>query len=280
MRKLIFIAILIALLPTHGVHAQVAGSNTKHFEKAGLSFDYPADWKLTDSSTADVQYIVLTPEGGTAQIAVIAQLGSEKDCDFQAASKKITNALMERIADQIQAPRPLETSAIKTLVGVAEIDGVELHGLANNRRVTSDVYSLRVNLRFVNLVYLRIDDDARTQAGWKSLRTTLKVATVLSAARAYPGTPGNPNILNGRALRLAHPDYPPIARLNHVSGLVVVQVTIDELGNVASANAISGHPLLQAFSVAAAKQSKFSPTKVCGETVRVTGLITYNFVPY
>jgi protein TonB len=58
----------------------------------------------------------------------------------------------------------------------------------------------------------------------------------------------------------------------------VVQVIIDEQGNVISAHAVEGHPLLQAVSVAAARQAKFSPTLLEGEPVKVTGVIKYNFV--
>jgi protein TonB len=59
---------------------------------------------------------------------------------------------------------------------------------------------------------------------------------------------------------------------------VVVQVVIDENGRVISAQAVSGHPLLQAVSVAAARNARFSPTKLSGQPVKVTGVITYNFV--
>jgi protein TonB len=59
---------------------------------------------------------------------------------------------------------------------------------------------------------------------------------------------------------------------------VVVQVLIDENGNVVSAHAVSGHPLLQAVAVGAARQAKFSPTKLSGQPVKVTGVIQYNFV--
>jgi protein TonB len=61
------------------------------------------------------------------------------------------------------------------------------------------------------------------------------------------------------------------------AGTVVVQVTVDENGNVISAHAVSGHPLLQAASVAAARGAKFSPTRLSGEPVKVNGVITYNF---
>jgi protein TonB len=58
-----------------------------------------------------------------------------------------------------------------------------------------------------------------------------------------------------------------------------VQVTIDESGNVISASAVSGHPLLRASAVDAARASKFSPTMLSGQAVKVTGVIVYNFVP-
>jgi len=85
-------------------------------------------------------------------------------------------------------------------------------------------------------------------------------------------------VLNGKAISLPKPAYPPIARQAHASGTVVVQVTIDENGSVISAHAVSGHPLLQAVAVAAARGARFSPTKLSGQPVKVTGVITYNFV--
>jgi protein TonB len=86
-------------------------------------------------------------------------------------------------------------------------------------------------------------------------------------------------VLNGKAISLPKPAYPPIARQAHASGQVVVQVTIDENGSVISARAVSGHPLLQAAAVAAAHGARFSPTKLSGQPVKVTGVITYNFMP-
>jgi len=85
-------------------------------------------------------------------------------------------------------------------------------------------------------------------------------------------------VLNGKAIHLAKPAYPAIARSAHAEGIVMVQVLIDENGDVVSAHAVSGHPLLQASAVAAARASKFSPTKLGGQPVKVSGVITYNFV--
>lgn len=93
-----------------------------------------------------------------------------------------------------------------------------------------------------------------------------------------PRAPISGGVLNGKAVRLVTPPYPAIARSAHASGSVQVQVLIDENGNVISAHAVSGHPLLQAAAVAAARASKFTPTKLSGQPVKVNGVIIYNFV--
>lgn len=85
-------------------------------------------------------------------------------------------------------------------------------------------------------------------------------------------------VINGIARSLPKPPYPPTAQAMHASGEVKVQVLIDEQGNVVSASAISGHPLLRAAAQAAAHQAKFTPTKLSEQAVKVTGVIIYNFV--
>lgn len=105
-----------------------------------------------------------------------------------------------------------------------------------------------------------------------------------SNAPSNSNTPSNiksvsGGVLNGKAINLVQPTYPPAAKAVRASGAVNVQVTIDEQGNVVSASAVSGHPLLRAAAEAAARESKFSPTILSGKVVKVTGIIVYNFVP-
>ena len=85
-------------------------------------------------------------------------------------------------------------------------------------------------------------------------------------------------VLNGKATSKPQPSYPPLAKAARAQGMVTVQVTVDETGSVTSASAVSGHPLLHAAAIAAAKQAKFSPTLLSGKPVKVSGLLTYNFV--
>lgn len=84
-------------------------------------------------------------------------------------------------------------------------------------------------------------------------------------------------VLNGRALQLPKPPYPQLAKNAGVSGVVTVQVLIDESGKVLSAQAISGHPLLRSAAAQAARQARFSPTILGEQPVKVSGVITYNF---
>jgi TonB family protein len=86
-------------------------------------------------------------------------------------------------------------------------------------------------------------------------------------------------VMNGKALALPKPSYPAAARAVRASGAVPVQVLIYEDGTVFSAEAVGGHPLLQAASVAAACSAKFTPVLLSGQPVKVSGIITYNFVP-
>ena len=82
----------------------------------------------------------------------------------------------------------------------------------------------------------------------------------------------------GNGVNLPMPRYPAIARAAHVSGTVEVQVIVDVDGKVIAAVAVSGHPLLRASSVQAARDSVFLPTKWEGRPVKVIGVIKYNFV--
>ncbi|HEX8922035.1 MAG TPA: energy transducer TonB [Pyrinomonadaceae bacterium] len=84
-------------------------------------------------------------------------------------------------------------------------------------------------------------------------------------------------VLNGKAVDLPKPGYPPAARSARASGIVTVEVVIDEKGKVIAAKATSGHTLLRQVAEQAAKEARFSPTLLSGQPVKVSGEINYNF---
>lgn len=92
--------------------------------------------------------------------------------------------------------------------------------------------------------------------------------------------PVQSGVVNEKAIKLVKPSYPPAARIGAPAlGTVNVQVLIDENGNVISAKAVSGDSLLHKAAEKAALKSKFNPTLLEGQPVKVNGIIVYIFVP-
>lgn len=86
------------------------------------------------------------------------------------------------------------------------------------------------------------------------------------------------SVITSKIITKPAPAYPVIAKQVGVQGAVTVEILIDEQGRVISAQATSGHPLLRAAAQQSAYQARFSPTTVSGQPVKVSGVITYNFV--
>ncbi len=89
--------------------------------------------------------------------------------------------------------------------------------------------------------------------------------------------PVSGGVLNGKAISLPAPVYPEFARRSRTGGLVEVEVVVDENGKVISARALAGPPSLRDVAVQAANKARFSPTKLSGQPVKITGKINYNF---
>jgi TonB family protein len=113
---------------------------------------------------------------------------------------------------------------------------------------------------------------------YRSIGSDVGGGTPLSSAGeddSEPKAQVSGGVLDGRAISKPAPQYPqePL----RVAGEVRVRVVIDETGRVISAKAVSGHPLLQAAAVAAARKAVFAPTLLSGKPVKVTGVLTYRF---
>ena len=100
-----------------------------------------------------------------------------------------------------------------------------------------------------------------------------------------PPTPGprpilkpiSGGVLNGTAISLPSPLYPDAARRSRMQGVVTVEVVLDETGKVISAKATDGPAMLRDAAVQAALKARFSPTKLSGQPVKVSGVINYKF---
>src|ERR1044072_1691144 len=103
-------------------------------------------------------------------------------------------------------------------------------------------------------------NEVQQQLAAAAKRGETVLATCIDAAGGDDGSEVLPaGFERGRAIKLAKPSYSSLARAAHVSGSVVVEVILDVDGKVIAAVAVSGHPLLQAGSVKAARDSEFTP---------------------
>ncbi|MDT4898287.1 MAG: periplasmic protein TonB [Acidobacteriota bacterium] len=161
------------------------------------------------------------------------------------ASKPITNAaqLASVAANKSAAPLPSGASLVKTNMGTSDSALRMLGNVASNSAV-------------------KIEDEPPP------------VAKAAPKPLLKPITGG---VLNGKALVLPKPGYPSAAKSARLSGIVVVEVVIDESGKVIAAKASSGHSLLRQAAVQAAQGARFSPTLLSGQPVKVSGEINYNF---
>ena len=61
------------------------------------------------------------------------------------------------------------------------------------------------------------------------------------------------------------PEYPVLAKLSHISGVVVIEAVIDAHGKVTGMRVISGHPLLVPSAMSAVSKRMYEPTVLDGE---------------
>jgi TonB family protein len=264
------------------VYAQSAGPERNFFSADGISFEYPAGYSVSDESTTEAQQFIITRKGSSVQLTIVAPRRVVLASELPTAAENLAEPIVKTVALTLGETNSSERTSIQTFVGSTQAEGVLLRSSGNRHR-TGEVIWLRLGSRLVAMAFVRSGmDEAVESELWETVRSSLKVAAPVIGSMvdraAKTGNSISGGVLNGKALALPKPDYPDIARAAHASGTVVVQVLIDEEGNVISAHAVSGHPLLQAASVAAARQAKFSPTFLEGDPVRVTGVIQYNFV--
>ncbi|MBX3293022.1 MAG: energy transducer TonB [Acidobacteria bacterium] len=83
--------------------------------------------------------------------------------------------------------------------------------------------------------------------------------------------------LTGYATSQTRPVYPPAARTVRATGVVRVELMVDENGDVAEIQSVSGPVILQAAAKDAVRKWRFRPFTRDGQPVRATGFVSFNF---
>jgi TonB family protein len=105
----------------------------------------------------------------------------------------------------------------------------------------------------------------------KKEETPVKTETVAT------NTPLSVGSLLEFAVQKPNPVYPPTARTLRQTGVVRLEVVIDEEGKVAEVQNLSGPALLQTAAKDAVKKWKFKPFMRDGQPVKATGFLSFNF---
>jgi TonB family protein len=129
-----------------------------------------------------------------------------------------------------------------------------------------------------------VDLDPTSETAKTNLKRLQDAQAVAAAAEAAKNAPPPPpefiylgNLTSANATRMITPVYSLVAQRSNVEGKVVVDVELDENGDVVSAKAMSGHQMLRASAEEAAKRSKFKPAMFNNRPIKAKGAIVYNF---
>ena len=86
------------------------------------------------------------------------------------------------------------------------------------------------------------------------------------------------NVMANKLLHRDEPEYPLVAKVAGVEGVVVLRVLIDKNGAMQEATVVQGHPALRAAAVESMKNWRWEPAKVDGKAVPARTMVTFNFV--
>jgi TonB family protein len=85
-------------------------------------------------------------------------------------------------------------------------------------------------------------------------------------------------VLRANVINKPSPVYPEKAKEEKIEGDVVVEITINEEGNVISTRTVTGNSMLAEAAETAAKDWIFKPTTLNDKPIKVTGAITFRFL--
>ena len=172
--RLIIVGITLSML----IGAALAQDpNVKHFDKDGLSFDYPANWQLSDQSTGQMQFIELTR--GDLVLRVRSPREWLKTPEKEAHARKLfQDQYVDGFATQFeQQGMSPKRSAITTTIAGANAEGTRLRVVMDRQPGGLDSYYLILSDRMVNLSILGSESDIKKVAPvWDLIRNSLKVA--------------------------------------------------------------------------------------------------------
>ena len=176
--KLLRWMILPATLLLIVIGATAQDPNVKHYDKDGLSFDYPANWQFSDQSTGQMQYVQMARDG-YAEIRIRTPREWLKTPEKEAAAKKlIQDQYVDSFASQIQqAGMSPKRSTGTTQISGADAQGDKVRAVMDGEAGGMDSYFNITSDRLVQMSIIGSEKEiAKSAAVWDMIRNSLKLA--------------------------------------------------------------------------------------------------------
>lgn len=176
--KLLRWVILPAALLLFVIGATAQDPNVKHYDKDGLSFDYPANWQFNDSSTGQMQYIQMARDG-YAEIRIRTPREWLKTPEKEAAAKKlIQDQYVDSFASQLQlAQMTPKRSTGTTQISGADAPGDKVRAVMDGEAGGMDSYFNITSDRLVQMSIIGSEKEiAKSAPVWDMIRNSLKIA--------------------------------------------------------------------------------------------------------
>jgi hypothetical protein len=155
-----------------------AQTSNQHFAKDGLSFDYPAGWKMDESkSSGQMQYLALGRDG-YAMIIVREPRGLVDTPEKEAQAKHLiqdgfVDAWAKNFSDN---GAKAERTTVATEIGGGPAECTRLSALLSGEPGRVDVCWRLIENRLVQLAIVGSTRDiTKTAAAWDAIRNSLKV---------------------------------------------------------------------------------------------------------
>ncbi len=176
--KLMRLMILPAALLLVVMGATAQDPNLKHYDKDGLSFDYPANWQFSDQSTPQMQYIQMARDG-YAEIRIRTPREWLKTPEKVAAAKKlIQDQYVDSFVSQIQqAQMSPKRSTGATQISGADAEGAKVRAVMDGEPGGMDSYFNVTQDRLVQMSIIGSEREITKSAPvWDMIRKSLKIA--------------------------------------------------------------------------------------------------------
>src|SRR5437588_5677233 len=171
-RKLVCLAV-----PLLFVAGALGQPNLKHFEKDGLTFDYPASWQINDQSSGQMQYIQMARDG-FAEIRIRAPREWLSTPEKEAAAKKlIQDQYVDSFVSQVeQAGMHPKRSVATSQISGADAEGARVRGVMDGEPGGMDSYFRILSARMVQMSIIGSEKEiAKSAPAWDMIRNSLKV---------------------------------------------------------------------------------------------------------